>query len=65
VRTPIGDVTVLGTEALKAEDKVLVSVRPEDVELVRQNRRTAITSGGPRRPEGVPRRVRRFPGEAR
>ena len=33
VRTPIGDVSVLGTEALKADDKVLVSVRPEDVEL--------------------------------
>ena len=34
VRTPIGDVTVLGTEALRADDKVLISVRPEDVELV-------------------------------
>ncbi len=33
VRTPIGDLSVLGTEALKADDKVLVSVRPEDVEL--------------------------------
>jgi len=33
VRTPIGDVSVLGTEVLKADDKVLVSVRPEDVEL--------------------------------
>ena len=33
VRTEIGDLTVLGTEALKAEDKVLLSVRPEDVDL--------------------------------
>jgi iron(III) transport system ATP-binding protein len=33
VRTPIGDVCVLGTEAFKPNDKVLVSVRPEDVEL--------------------------------
>jgi iron(III) transport system ATP-binding protein len=33
VRTEIGDVSVLGTEALKPQDKVLVSVRPEDVEL--------------------------------
>ena len=33
VRTEIGDVTVLATEALRAEDKVLISVRPEDVEL--------------------------------
>ncbi|MGE5615760.1 MAG: ABC transporter ATP-binding protein [Bacillota bacterium] len=33
VRTEIGDVTVLGTEHLRANDKVLVSVRPEDVEL--------------------------------
>jgi iron(III) transport system ATP-binding protein len=34
VRTEIGDVTVLASESLKAEDKVLVSVRPEDVGLV-------------------------------
>ncbi|MGZ5065122.1 MAG: ABC transporter ATP-binding protein [Usitatibacter sp.] len=33
VRTEIGDLTVLATERLKADDKVLVSVRPEDVEL--------------------------------
>ncbi len=33
VRTEIGDVTVLATESFKADDKVLVSVRPEDVEL--------------------------------
>jgi len=33
VRTEIGDLTVLATEQLRAEDKVLVSVRPEDVEL--------------------------------
>jgi iron(III) transport system ATP-binding protein len=33
VRTEIGDVSVLGTEALRADDKVIVSVRPEDVEL--------------------------------
>jgi iron(III) transport system ATP-binding protein len=33
VRTPIGDVTVLATETFAANDKVLVSVRPEDVEL--------------------------------
>jgi iron(III) transport system ATP-binding protein len=33
VRTEIGDLSVLGSEALKANDKVLVSVRPEDVEL--------------------------------
>jgi iron(III) transport system ATP-binding protein len=33
VRTEIGDLTVLATEPLKAEDKVLLSVRPEDVEL--------------------------------
>jgi iron(III) transport system ATP-binding protein len=33
VRTEIGDLTVLATEPLKADDKVLLSVRPEDVEL--------------------------------
>jgi iron(III) transport system ATP-binding protein len=33
VRTKIGDVEVLATEALRPDDKVLVSVRPEDVEL--------------------------------
>jgi iron(III) transport system ATP-binding protein len=33
VRTEIGDLNVLGSESLKASDKVLVSVRPEDVEL--------------------------------
>ncbi len=33
VRTEIGDLTVLATESFKADDKVLVSVRPEDVEL--------------------------------
>jgi iron(III) transport system ATP-binding protein len=33
VRTEIGDVTVLATEVLRADDKVLVSVRPEDVGL--------------------------------
>jgi len=33
VRTEIGDLTVLGTERLAAKDKVLVSVRPEDVAL--------------------------------
>jgi iron(III) transport system ATP-binding protein len=33
VRTEIGDLTVLATEQLHAQDKVLVSVRPEDVAL--------------------------------
>jgi iron(III) transport system ATP-binding protein len=33
VRTEIGDVTVQATEVLRADDKVLVSVRPEDVDL--------------------------------
>ena len=33
MRTEIGDVSVLGTEQLNAHDKVLLSVRPEDVEL--------------------------------
>ncbi|MEO7743522.1 MAG: ABC transporter ATP-binding protein [Usitatibacter sp.] len=33
VRTEIGDVSVLGTEQLNPDDKVLLSVRPEDVEL--------------------------------
>jgi iron(III) transport system ATP-binding protein len=33
VRTEIGDVMVLASEQLRAEDKVLVSVRPEDVGL--------------------------------
>jgi len=33
VRTEIGDVTVLATETLRADEKVLISVRPEDVEL--------------------------------
>ncbi len=33
VRTEIGDLTVLATERLAAQDKVLVSVRPEDVAL--------------------------------
>jgi iron(III) transport system ATP-binding protein len=34
VRTEIGDLTVLATERLDAQDKVLVSVRPEDVALM-------------------------------
>ncbi len=33
VRTEIGDLTVLATETFAAADKVLISVRPEDVEL--------------------------------
>jgi iron(III) transport system ATP-binding protein len=33
VRTEIGDLTVLATESFRADDKVLVSVRPEDVDL--------------------------------
>ena len=33
VRTEIGDLTVLATEPLGVNDKVMVSVRPEDVEL--------------------------------
>jgi len=33
VRTEIGDLRVLGTEPLVAEEKVLISVRPEDVQL--------------------------------
>jgi iron(III) transport system ATP-binding protein len=33
VRTEIGDVTVLATEPLRSQDKVLISVRPEDVDL--------------------------------
>jgi iron(III) transport system ATP-binding protein len=33
VRTEIGDLTVLATESFRADDKVLISVRPEDVEL--------------------------------
>ena len=33
VRTPIGDLTVLATESFRPDDKVLISVRPEDVEL--------------------------------
>ncbi len=33
VRTEIGDLTVLATESFGANDKVMVSVRPEDVEL--------------------------------
>ena len=33
MRTEIGDLTVLATEHLAAQDKVLVSVRPEDVAL--------------------------------
>jgi iron(III) transport system ATP-binding protein len=33
VRTEMGDVSVLATETFRAEDKVLISVRPEDVEL--------------------------------
>jgi iron(III) transport system ATP-binding protein len=33
VRSEIGDLTVLATESFGAQDKVLVSVRPEDVEL--------------------------------
>jgi iron(III) transport system ATP-binding protein len=34
VRTEIGDVSVRATEPLRADDKVLLSVRPEDVGLV-------------------------------
>ena len=33
VRTEIGDLTVQATEQLRADDKVLLSVRPEDVHL--------------------------------
>jgi iron(III) transport system ATP-binding protein len=33
VRTEIGDLRVLGTESLAPDEKVLVSVRPEDVQL--------------------------------
>jgi iron(III) transport system ATP-binding protein len=33
VRTEIGDVSVLATESFGVDDKVLISVRPEDVEL--------------------------------
>jgi iron(III) transport system ATP-binding protein len=33
VRTEIGDVSVLATESFRPDDKVLISVRPEDVEL--------------------------------
>ncbi len=33
VRTAIGDLTVLATESFRPDDKVLISVRPEDVEL--------------------------------
>jgi len=33
VRTEIGDLSVLATETFRADDKVLISVRPEDVEL--------------------------------
>jgi len=33
VRTEIGDLSVLATESFRADDKVLISVRPEDVEL--------------------------------
>jgi iron(III) transport system ATP-binding protein len=45
VRTKIGDVEVLATEALRAEDKVLVSVRPEDVELSETKPRPPPTCG--------------------
>ena len=43
VRTEIGDLTVLATEPLKADDRVLLSVRPEDVELS-ESRPTAATN---------------------
>ncbi len=33
VRTEIGDLSVLATEPLRADEKVLLSVRPEDVDL--------------------------------
>ncbi|HUP96876.1 MAG TPA: TOBE domain-containing protein, partial [Usitatibacter sp.] len=33
VRTEIGDLSVLATETFRPEEKVLISVRPEDVEL--------------------------------
>jgi iron(III) transport system ATP-binding protein len=33
VRTEMGDVSVLATESFRADEKVLISVRPEDVEL--------------------------------
>jgi iron(III) transport system ATP-binding protein len=33
VRTEIGDICVLATEPLRADEKVLLSVRPEDVDL--------------------------------
>jgi iron(III) transport system ATP-binding protein len=33
VRTEMGDVSVLATEDFRPDDKVLISVRPEDVEL--------------------------------
>jgi hypothetical protein len=53
VRTPIGDVSVLGTEALKPNDKVLVSVRPEDVELAEAKPEGGNVWEGLGRPEGV------------
>ena len=43
VRTEIGDLSVLATETLRADDKVLISVRPEDVELS-EARPTAATN---------------------
>jgi iron(III) transport system ATP-binding protein len=47
VRSEIGDLTVLATESFKADDKVLVSVRPEDVELAesRPSRATNVWEG--------------------
>jgi iron(III) transport system ATP-binding protein len=42
VRTEIGDLSVLASEALRVQDKVLVSVRPEDVELTEARPSAAI-----------------------
>jgi iron(III) transport system ATP-binding protein len=42
VRTEIGDVSVLATEAFRAQDKVLVSVRPEDVGLSEAKPQSAV-----------------------
>jgi iron(III) transport system ATP-binding protein len=44
VRTELGDVTVLATEPFRADDKVLLSVRPEDVEC---------SAGKPQRSDNV------------
>ena len=61
----VGDLKARGLDPLKAGDEVVLSIRPEDIELSEAPAGRREHLRGHRRPEGVPRRVRRLPGEDR